>query len=77
MIIDFLRIPVDEYGNLMYDFSDCQQIFKKYEEVFPEHQVFMMPANISVWEDLDLDTLKYMRQCLDDMITKKEQQYVD
>lgn len=72
MIIDFMRIPTDEYGNLLYGMNEVQQIFKQYQKTFPDHQVIAMPDKIKVWEDLDIDSLKSMRKCLDELITSKE-----
>ena len=72
MIVDMIRIPTDEYGNLLYDMNDVKTMFEQYAKIFPEHQVFAMPDKIKVWEDLDIDSLKSMHQFLDEIITSKE-----
>jgi len=72
MIIDFMRIPTDEYGGLLYDMDEIRDIFEQYQKTFPDHQVIAMPDKIKVWEDLDMDSLKSMRKCLDELITSKE-----
>ena len=60
MIVDMIRIPTDEYGNLLYDIDEVRTMFEQYAKLFPEHQVFAMPDKIKVWEDLDIDSLKSM-----------------
>ena len=72
MIVDMIRIPTDEYGNLLYDIDEVRTMFEQYAKLFPEHQVFAMPDKIKVWEDLDIDSLKSMHQFLDEIITSKE-----
>ena len=72
MIIDMIRIPTDEYGDLLYDIDEVRTMFEQYLKLFPEHQVFAMPDKIKVWEDLDIDVLKSMHQFLDEIITSKE-----
>lgn len=72
MIVDMIRIPTDEYGNLLYDIDEVRTMFEQYRKLFPEHQVFAMPDKIKVWEDLDIDSLKSMHQFLDEIITSKE-----
>ena len=67
-----IRIPTDEYGNLLYDIDEVRTMFEQYAKLFPEHQVFAMPDKIKVWEDLDIDSLKSMHQFLDEIITSKE-----
>ena len=69
-IIDFIRVPVDEYGNWLYDVDEIKDLFDKYLKV-SGHEAFLMPANISVWEDLDLRTLISIRDYLNEVITKK------
>lgn len=69
-IIDFIRVPVDEYGNWLYDVDEIKDLFDKYLKA-SGHEAFLMPANISVWEDLDLRTLISIRDYLNEMITKK------
>lgn len=72
MIIDMIRIPTDKYGDLLYDMDEIRTMLEQYAKLFPEHQVFAMPDKIKVWEDLDIDVLKSMRQVLDKIITSKE-----
>ena len=72
-IIDFIRLPVNEAGDIIYDLDYTKQLFETYTKVFPEHQAFMLPANITVWEDLDIISLKTIRDCLNEIIEKKEQ----
>ena len=72
MIVDMIRIPTDEYGNLLYDMDDVRTMFEQYAKLFPEHQVFAMPDKIKIWEDLDIDVLKSMSYFLDEIITSKE-----
>ena len=72
MIVDMMRIPTDKYGVLLYDFNDVQKMIEQYKTLFPTHQVIAMPDQIKIWEDLDIDSLKSMRQFLDEIITSKE-----
>ena len=72
MIIDMMRIPTDKYGVLLYDFNDVQKMIEQYKILFPTHEVIAMPDQIKIWEDLDIDSLKSMRQFLDEIITSKE-----
>jgi len=72
MIIDMIRIPTDEYGDLLYDMDEVRTMLEQYAKLFPEHQVFAMPDKIKIWEDLDIDVLKSMRKFLDEIITSKE-----
>ena len=72
MIVDMIRIPTDKYGDPLYDMDEVRAMFEKYQETFPDHQVFAMFDKIKVWEDLDIDSLKSMRQNLDKIITSKE-----
>lgn len=37
----------------------------------------MMPANITVWQDLDITSLKSIRQYLDEIIAVKEKENND
>lgn len=71
--IDLLRIPVDEYGNLVIDYQEARNIFEAYEKAFPDRKAIMMPANFTIWEDLDLFSLKHIRDYLDEIIKEKEQ----
>ena len=72
MIVDMIRIPTDKDGCPLYDLDEVRAMFEKYQETFPDHQVFAMLDKIKVWEDLDIDSLKSMRQFLDEIITSKE-----
>ena len=71
-IIDLIRIPTDEYGSLMYSIEEVRDLFDYYKKTFPDHQVFTLPDKITIWENLDLGSLKSIRQYLDDIITSKE-----
>lgn len=72
MIVDMIRIPTDKDGYPLYDMDEIRTMFEKYQAIFPDHQVFAMLDKIKVWEDLDIDSLKSMRQFLDEIITSKE-----
>ena len=71
-IIDMVRIPVDENGVLKYDLDEVYQIFEAYTKLYPDHMVFVMPADVTIWEDLDLLELENIRDCLSDIINKKK-----
>ena len=71
-IIDFIRIPVDENGGLLYALDEVYDMFQAYHKLYPDHEAFMMPADISIWEDLDLTSLKSIRDYLNEVIEKKE-----
>lgn len=72
MIVDMIRIPTDKDGYPLYDIDEVRVMFEKYQEFFPDHQVFAMLDKIKVWENLDIGSLKSMRQFLDEIITSKE-----
>ena len=72
MIVDMIRIPTDKDEYPLYDMDEIRIMFEKYQEFFPDHQVFAMLDKIKVWENLDIDSLKSMRQFLDEIITSKE-----
>jgi hypothetical protein len=76
-IIDLIRIPVDEDGVLKYSIDEVQELYNKYSEVFEDHSVFAMPADFTIWEDLDLIALKSIRSFLDEVIEKKEKENND
>ena len=71
-IVDFIRIPVDEDGSIIYNLDTARQIGEQYKELFPDHSVFIMPADLSIWQNLDLTSLKIIRDFLDDIIKKEE-----
>ena len=72
MIVDMIRIPTDEYGNLLYNIDEVRTMFEQYAKLFPDRQVFAMPDKIKIWEDLDIEVLQSMRNFLDEIITSKE-----
>ena len=74
MIVDMMRIPTDKYGVLLYDFNDVQKMIEQYTTLFPTHQVIAMPDQIKIWEDLDIDILKNLKQYLEEIIQEKEKQ---
>ena len=76
-IVDLIRIPVDEDGILKYSIDEVQEFYNKYREVFEDHCVFVMPADFTIWEDLDLIALKSIRSFLDEVIEKKEKENND
>ena len=72
MIIDMIRIPVDDNGIIKYDMSEVQQMFEAYTNLYPDHQVFAMPADITIWEDLDITSLEDLANHLNEIIKKKK-----
>jgi hypothetical protein len=76
-IIDLIRIPVDEDGVLKYSIDEVRELYNKYSEVFKGHRIFAMPADFTIWEDLDLTALKSIRSFLDEVIEKKEKENND
>lgn len=72
MIVDMIRIPTDKYGIPLYDIEEIQTIREQYQKFFPDHQVFAMFDKIKVYEDLDIDSLKLIRQFFNEIITSKE-----
>lgn len=71
-IIDMIRIPLDDDGIIKYDMSEVQQLFKVYTDLYPDHQVFVMPADITIWEDLDITSLEDLANHLNEIIKKKK-----
>lgn len=71
-IIDMIRIPLDDNGIIKYDISEVQQMFKVYTDLYPDHQVFVMPADITIWEDLDITSLEDLANHLNEIIKKKK-----
>lgn len=71
-IIDLIRIPTDEYGTPLYSVEEVRDLFDYYRKTFPDHQVMVLPDKITFWENLDLGSLKSIRQCLDEIIASKE-----
>ena len=71
-IIDMIRVPVDEYGTMKYGISEVQQMFETYTNLYPDHQVFAMPADITIWEDLDITSLENLVNHLNEIIKKKK-----
>ena len=72
MIIDMIRIPIDDDGNIKYDMSEVQQMFEVYTNLYPDHQVFAIPADITIWEDLDITSLENLVNNLNEIIKKKK-----
>lgn len=71
-IIDMIRIPIDDNGIIKYDMSEVQQMFEVYTNLYPDHQVFAMPADITIWEDLDITSLEDLANHLNEIIKKKK-----
>lgn len=71
-IIDMIRVPVDEYGTMKYGISEVQQMFEAYTNLYPDHKVFAMPADITIWEDLDITSLENLVNHLNEIIKKKK-----
>lgn len=71
-IIDMIRIPVDDNGIIKYDMSEVQKMFEVYTNLYPDHQVFAMPADITIWEDLDITSLEDLANHLNEIIKKKK-----
>ena len=72
MIIDIMRIPTDEYGNLLYEVSEIKSMLEQYSRTFLDRYVIAMPDKLKVWEDVDIESLKSIRKYLDELITSKE-----
>ena len=72
MIIDMIRIPIDDNGIIKYDMSEVQQMFEAYTNLYPDHQVFAMPADVTIWEDLDITSLEDLANHLNEIIKKKK-----
>lgn len=70
--IDIVRLPVDKNGDMVYDFEDARHLLETYQKTFPDRSVILMPSNISVWEDLDIDLLIYYRDKLNELIEMKQ-----
>lgn len=73
-IIDFIRVPVDERGDMIYDMEEIDNFWQAYKNLFPDHKGFLMPANITIWQDLDLVSLKSVRDYLNTIIEQKEKE---
>lgn len=73
-IIDMIRVPVDEYGTMKYGISEVQQMFEAYTNLYPNHKVFAMPADITIWEDLDITSLENLVNHLNEIIKRKREQ---
>ena len=71
-IIDMIRIPIDDNGIIKYDMSEVQQMFEAYTNLYPDHQVFAMPADVTIWEDLDITSLEDLANHLNEIIKKKK-----
>ena len=71
-IIDMVRVPTDEYGCLKYSLDEIKNLFEEYVKTYPEHQVFIMPADITIWEDLDLLALENISNFLNKVIEEKK-----
>ena len=70
--IDLIRIPVNEEGHLVLDYNEAMEILKSYKEAFPNRQALLILANLTIWEDADIVTLKSIRDYLDKIIVQKE-----
>ena len=73
-IIDWFRIPTDEYGGFLFDMEEIRDMINEYKKHFPEHDIIALPADLKVWEDVDIDSLRYIRGQINKMIEKKEQE---
>ena len=47
-------------------------MFEAYTNLYPDHQVFAMPADITIWEDLDITSLEDLANHLNEIIKKKK-----
>lgn len=72
-IIDLIRLPVDEDGYMLYDVDEVRSLLTTYEKTFPNHTAIAIPANIRIWEDINIDELKLLRNYLDKIIKEKEE----
>ena len=75
--IDLIRLPIDKNGDMIIDYNEARNIYETYKQVFPDRQAIMMPANLSIWEDLDLETLKFIDNYLKGIIEIKEKEQND
>lgn len=39
-IIDFIRVPVDERGDMIYDMEEIDNFWQAYKNLFPDHKGF-------------------------------------
>ena len=76
-IIDVIRIPIDKDGNMVYDTNAVITMMKTYKAIYPDHEVLIMPENIKIWENVNIDMLRYLKQQLEEIIQKKEKQDYD
>ena len=76
-IVDIIRIPVNDKGDLAYDLDSVKEMLKTYSMVFPDHIPFAIPNDITIWQDLDINTLKMLRDSIDNMILAKENDHND
>ena len=72
-IIDFIRIPVDESGQLLYDIEEVGHIVNTYKNIFPNHLAFVVPSNIQIWENVDIEELKLIKKYIENIISQKEE----
>ena len=72
-IVDLIKVPVDTNGDLIYDKEFCENIMNTYHSIYPDHHLLIMPNNIHIWEDCDIDTLEYIQKSLDMIIKKKRE----
>ena len=72
-IIDFIRIPVDENGQLLYDIEEVRHIVNTYKNIFPNHLALVIPSNIQIWENVNIEELKLIKKYIENIISQKEE----
>lgn len=71
-IIDFIKLSVDEYGAFLYDYDTIKSFYEGYIGKFPGRDVIMIPENIEILMDADIESLVQFRDKLNDIIERKQ-----
>ena len=71
-IIDMIRVPVEENGAMKYDFDTIKNLYEGYMAAYPNHSIFVMPADIKIWEDLDILEIESIVNYLTEVLKKKK-----
>ena len=75
--VTFIKIPTDEYGNYKYSYESIKDLFEQYKAIFSNQTIVIIPQDVQIWENVDIETLKSTRKLFDDIIKKKEKQEVE
>ena len=72
MTVDIIRIPVDEYGCLKYDFETVKSLLDNYRKIKPNQPVICIPEDIQILQNQNIESLINFRNQINIIIKEME-----